>query len=547
MKRKEMERRDFLRTLAAGVPILALNWDAFPRGDSAKSASNEWDALIIGAGLGGLSCAAAFARQGFRPLVLEQHAVPGGYATTFQRPGGFVFDASLHSTTVGERNGVYNLIAGFPEITEVEFVPHPSLYRAIFPEHDLRVPQRDPAGYAAELKRLFPEEAAAIDNLLAAMKGLAEDVEKYSAVEGKANMMNFPQEFPNLFQAFSRTWGQFMDLYVANPKLRAVVTVLWEYFGLPPSKLAALYYALPAWGYLTAGGYYPKGKSQAISNALVRFIESKGGKVLLHTRVEKILTADHAVTAVRTADGREYKGRVVVANANVPDVFRKMLDEGEFLKEYLARLDTFSPSFSSFQVFLGLNRDLVGGLGIRDSEIFYATGYDPEADYRASQAADVGKGSVGITLYDNIYAGYSPKGKNTLTLIALQGYDHWLPYEADYFKGEKAAYRQEKERLADIIIDRIEKALLPGLRKAIAVKEIATPLTNVRYTRNWRGAIYGWDQTLDNALPRRLGQRTPIKNLFLAGAWTTPGGGYGAVIPSGLQCFAEIMKDWSQK
>ncbi|MGD0666551.1 MAG: hypothetical protein ABSB23_03260 [Bryobacteraceae bacterium] len=76
-------------------------------------------------------------------MVLEQHNKPGGYATAFERPGGYVFDVSLRSTTVGERNGVRNLIAGFPEIEGVEFVPHPSLYRAIFPQHEIRAGERD--------------------------------------------------------------------------------------------------------------------------------------------------------------------------------------------------------------------------------------------------------------------------------------------------------------------------------------------------------------------------------------------------------------------
>jgi len=73
---------------------------------------------------------------------------------------------------------------------------------------------------------------------------------------------------------------------------------------------------------------------------------------------------------------------------------------------------------------------------------------------------------------------------------------------------------------------------------------VGTPLTNVRYTGNYRGAIYGWDQTVDNSGPQRLPHKTPVKNLYLAGAWTSPGGGYGAVIPSGLECFGEIMKTW---
>ena len=90
-----------------------------------------------------------------------------------------------------------------------------------------------------------------------------------------------------------------------------------------------------------------------------------------------------------------------------------------------------------------------------------------------------------------------------------------------------------------------EKVMLPGLSKAIEVREVGTPLTNLRYTGNYRGAIYGWDQTLDNSEPRRVPHATPIKNLYLAGAWTRPGGGYSAVLESGLECFAEIMKAWA--
>ena len=99
--------------------------------------------------------------------------------------------------------------------------------------------------------------------------------------------------------------------------------------------------------------------------------------------------------------------------------------------------------------------------------------------------------------------------------------------------------------MADILIEKVEKSFLPGLTKAIEVKEIGTPLTNVRYTRNYRGAIYGWDQTVDNSGQNRVPNKTPIKNLYLAGAWSYPGHGYGGVIASGLKCFGEIMKEWS--
>ena len=183
-----------------GIPMIALDWSSLPRGVNANSVTDQFDAVIIGSGLGGLSCAAAFARQGFKPLVLEQHYQPGGYATTFKRPGGFDFDVSLHSTTVGERNGIHNLIPGFPEITDVDFLPHPYLYRVIYPDYDIRVPQRNLDEYIQILTGYFPEEREGINGIFNDMQGLAMDIEKISNARGNVDMSQFPVDFPYLFK-----------------------------------------------------------------------------------------------------------------------------------------------------------------------------------------------------------------------------------------------------------------------------------------------------------------------------------------------------------
>ena len=76
--------------------------------------------------------------------------------------------------------------------------------------------------------------------------------------------------------------------------------------------------------------------------------------------------------------------------------------------------------------------------------------------------------------------------------------------------------------------------ILPGLGASIVYKETSTPLTNVRYSLNPSGAIYGFAQTVDQTIAGRLPARTPIENLFLAGAWTNPGGGMSAAMLSGI-------------
>jgi prolycopene isomerase len=376
------------------------------------------------------------------------------------------------------------------------------------------------------------------------MQGLLRDINKISEIQGQVYISNFPKEYPYLFNAFNKSWGDMLDVRIKDAKLKAIISSQWGYYGLPPSKLSSYYYALPAIGYLTGGGYYPRGKSQKISDAFVTFIEENGGKVLLRNRVEQILVKDQTAYGVKTADGKTFTAKVVVSNANAPDTFHKMIEDKDSLKNLYTRMDKFSVSLSSFLVFLGLKKDLIGEIGIKDTEIFYNTGYDIEADYRACLAADFDSVGYGLTLYDNLYKGYSPEGKNTIGIIVLQGYDHWEKYAKDYWSGNKAEYRKEKERMADLLIKKIEDTLLPGLSDAISVKEIGTPLTNIRYTSNYRGAIYGWDQTVDNSGNRRFPHKTPINKLYLSGAWTSPGHGYGAVIPSGLQCFAEIMRSW---
>ncbi len=541
-------RRDLVRAALAVAPLAAFDWDALPAKADTRN-GDDFDAVIIGSGLGGLSCAAAFARKGYRPLVLEQHDKPGGYATAFSRPGGFVFDVSLHSTSVGERNGIHNLIQGFPEISEIEFIAHPYLYRAIFPDHDIRVRQRDLARYLAQLADLFPEESAGIEHLFGDMHGLSRDIEKLSRAQGRVNPLLFPVEYPQLYRCGQQTWGQMVDAHLRHPKLKAIVSAQWAYYGLPPSKLAGFYYALPALGFLEQGGYYPRGRSQTISDTLVKLIETRGGKVLLNTRVERILMQNGAAYGVRCEDGRQFHARAVVSNASAGQTFSGLLDEdpetddGTF-SAYKERMAGFSASLSCFQVFLGLNRDLVGKLEIPDSEIFLESGYDPDASYEAALRADVEHAGMCVTLYDNLFNAYSPRHKNTVNLIVLQGFDHWEPFAQDYRAGHKTAYNQEKQRLARLLIARAEEAVLPGLSNAIEVQEIGTPLTNLRYTGNDRGAIYGWDQTLDNSGNRRVGHVTPVQNLYLAGAWTHPGHGYGAVIQSGLECFGEIVRGW---
>ena len=148
-----------------------------------------------------------------------------------------------------------------------------------------------------------------------------------------------------------------------------------------------------------------------------------------------------------------------------------------------------------------------------------------------------------ISAYDNMYEGYSSAGTSTLRILSLSSYEPWRRFAADYKAGRKKDYYEEKRRWTDTLIRRAEE-IIPGLDSMIEVLDSATPLTNWRYTRNPGGAIYGFEQSVNNAYIQRIDHRTPVKGLYLASAWSSPGGGFSGVLVGGQMAFQKIMEDW---
>ena len=109
--------------------------------------------------------------------------------------------------------------------------------------------------------------------------------------------------------------------------------------------------------------------------------------------------------------------------------------------------------------------------------------------------------------------------------------------------GRKEAYNEEKMRIARSFVETTKKYVMPELDSMIEVMDAATPLTNVRYTGNHYGSIYGYDR---KGAPRmNLDVRTPIKGLYLASAWSH-GGGYVPAMMAGRTAFESLLQDWKK-
>jgi prolycopene isomerase len=172
---------------------------------------------------------------------------------------------------------------------------------------------------------------------------------------------------------------------------------------------------------------------------------------------------------------------------------------------------------------------------------FYASP-DMDAGYAACMDCDFERSGFSLMVYDNLVPGFSPPGCSSVGLMSICGYEPWKGFEADYLAGRKEAYRERKNQLADTLIRMAEQRAIPGLSKMIAMRECATPLTNLRYTLNTAGAIYGYNQTVDNSFMTRLPNRTGVPGLYLASAWGNPGGGFGGALSGGKKAFKDVAE-----
>ncbi|MBI5582510.1 MAG: NAD(P)/FAD-dependent oxidoreductase [Deltaproteobacteria bacterium] len=543
MSAQSVSRRSFLTLSALSALTAALDWNKINAWAARMGPKTDYPTVVIGAGLGGLCCGAYLAGQGLPVTVVEQHNIPGGYATAFERAEGkFRFEVSLHGTSINN-NATARILNNLGVLEKLELVPLPEVYRFKAPGLDISVPQQDPEAYSRLLSRHFPKETDGIRSFVQEMVALSEEVDRLHQKKGKFLKILFPIQYRRMWNIRNRTLAELLNNHVRDPGLQNVLSALWGYYGLPPSKLSAFYYANATGEYLRNGSFYIKERSQQLSDALAGAIEKQGGKILYETRADQIRIKNGAAAGVALSNGQTLPARAVVSNASALTTFEKLVPREAVPPVYLRKLQAFRPSISSFIVWLGLARELRGR--ISGSGIYVSSGRGTEADYRSALAGEVDQGSFSVSLYDNVFAGYSRPGTSTVMLLFLCGFEPWRRFEADYRAGRKGEYQKEKDRWTTILIRRAEREVIPGLASLIAVQEGATPLTNLRFTGNPEGAIYGFEQSLDNAFMNRLENRTPVQGLYLAGAWGSPGGGFAGALRGGELAFEQIMADWA--
>jgi phytoene dehydrogenase-like protein len=471
----------------------------------------RYDAVVIGAGVGGLVCANLLACRGLSVLLAEQHYMVGGYCSTFRR-GRFTFDASTHfypllgnpSTLTGRLLADLGMETRWVKMDPVDTFHFPDGSRFDVPA--------DFETYLGRVKAEFPAEAAALDRFFAEVR------EAYHL--GLVAYFRW-RTVPRLDRFRHSTVRQVLDRHFASEKLKLLLTADCPHWGSPPCRTSFVFDSMLRLSYFL-GNYYPVGGSQAFADELARRFEELGGHILTSSRVEQILLEDGAAAGVEVettrgalAGRRRIRCEIVVSNADLRQTYDRLLPRRVVDPGLWDQLASLRVSYPCFLTHLGVK-------GVPPEKLAAAQGYywrlwDPD---RVGRDALVCKIFV-PTLYEPAMA---PPGGQVVILQKVLEMDYRAV--ADW-----AAHKAEVEALVTGHLERV----VPEVSGRIVVKTSATARTAWRFTGNLEGSMLGWEMAPDQLGAARPGIEGPVPGLYLVGHWVQPGGGITPVIISALR------------
>ncbi len=505
--------------------------------------SPMYDVIVVGAGAGGLAAGATLTQAGVKTLILEQHDKPGGYMTAFEREG-YRFEVSLHMMDGLDDGGwTRELFSRLGILDKVKPIKYDPLYRVVYPGITLDVPARLDE-YLSRLKETFPAEKDNIERFFNDLIAVADDIKDLQSLLVRSPLLKavrlplVPVVNRDFWKNRNASAGEIADRYIADPRAKAVVLQLACFLGLPPSRASGIFFAAMWESYHRSGAYQFTGGSQSVSDALAEVITAHGGEIRYKTLVKRILVEHGRAVGVETASGEKIYAQYVISNADGYKTFFNLVGEEHLDPKFAAWVKGLEPGTSLTQVYLGVDLDMKSiGMGTV-TEIFYNPSFDVEQFPLKAQQMEIEALPLAVVVYSNIDPTCAPAGKAVVNIATQTPYewkDNWFR-DASY-----EAYQELKEEVARRMIAATEK-VIPGLQKAIEVQEVGSPHTMERYTLNYKGAFMGWAPTPDQTGLHRMKPKTPIERLWLAGAWTFPGGGQSACLYSGHTTAKEILK-----
>ncbi len=518
-----------------------------------------YDVVIIGAGHNGLVCAAYLLKAGYSVLLLEKRPIPGGGATTEEtmpeEAPGFKFNPCainhlfIHLGPVVQELELHKYGLEYLYCDPVVFCPHPDgkyflAHRSVEKTcaEIARYSDRDAQKYAEYVNfwQRFVHSVTPFFN--SPPKSLVDITGNYDLkkLQDLFSILGGPNKTLDLLSTILSSPEDNINEYFDSEFLKAPLARLSAELSSPPSQKAMAFGAMMMVLRHNPGMARPRGGTGALTEALVKLVQSEGGVILTDQHVEKVLIDDGRAVGVRVAGGKEYRAKSgVISNIDAKRLFLQLVDSSDVNdadpnlrervdrrinnnNETILKIDCALSEPLRFEHHEHKDEYLIGSILIADSVNHVEKAH---SDCMLGKIPDEDP-SMYVVMPTGLDPSMAPSGKHTLWI------EFFAPYQIAGAEGTGLKGTGWTDELKNKVADRVINKLAdysPNFKHSIIARHMESPAELGERLGSYKGNYYHIDMTLDKMLcfrplPELANYKTPIQNLFLTGAGTHPGG-----------------------
>lgn len=497
---------------------------------------DRYEAIVIGAGLGGLSAAAVLAHEGLDVFVLERAATPGGCCSSF-RVNDFIFDAAASSLPGFGEVGYHVLRSLFDFVgQQVDLIPRDSAYTLHFGENQVEF-HRDRHAFTAELGAIFPQQAGGILSFMRDLDDIYHAVldcggpprprSEDTALQRTGLLARHSVSAVRLGKYARMSAEKLLEKHVDDPAVKAFFNAdLGFTTGYRLSRLTAAQAALAVIDRHIGGTHQAIGSAQQIPDRLEKSILDAGGRVVYGMPVARVLEEGGRAVGVELEGGGAIAADVVIANTSARALLTRLMPEGFRGGEQEAWAESLARGDSVFGIYLGV------------PEAAVPEGFNPDTVLVEDPEREPNR-FISVTVPSLLDPNLSPEGYHSVTVHAAVDAAGW-PSPSDAEHGSED-YEERKRACAAEIMERL-RPLAPQIGAEPAVWRLASPATFerrlARESGSWAAAA-----PADGLVPvSLLGAVTGLRGLFLAGDSTYFGRGVAQAAGSGVNAATAALK-----
>ena len=476
----------------------------------------EKHVIIIGSGLGGLTCGYILAKNGFRVTVLEKNAQLGGCLQTFVRRG-IKFETGMHYIGSIEEGQLLHYFFKY-----LSLLPDVKL-RSLDPQDydlisigDRRFPFANGAeNFTEQLSQYFPNERKNLQNYWQAIREATESSPLHSLHTTKDPIILNPDHV-------KQSYDTFLAGITQNEMLRLVLAGNLPLYAGERGK-TPMYISAFINDFYNRSAYRIVGGSETVAESLVRSIRAMGGEVIAKADVIKINCNDKQAVSVTLRNGEIKHADFFISNTH-PVRMIEMLETDMIRKSYRDRISNLNNTISNFTVYIHFKKN--------------AMPYLNSNFYHYNTPADVWRGKDYLRetypqsfLFMHLCSSENQQFTDAAVLISYMNFDDVAQWAATKIGRRGEDYENFKQEKAEKLLDLLERQI-PGTRQNIEHFYTSSPLTYLDYTGTERGSMYGVLRDCNESIHSLVSQRTRIPNLFQTGQNVNSHGVLGVIIGS---------------